>query len=69
MESEAMDNTIAVALISSGGSVIIAATALILNYRLFNSIERRIEVIESDLKTFFRTFAEHDKRISRLEDK
>lgn len=64
-----MDNTVAVALVSAGGSVIIAATALILNYRLFNSLERRIEVIESDLKNFFRTLAEQDKRLSHLEDK
>jgi hypothetical protein len=40
-----------------------------LNFRLFNSLERRIEVIERDLKDFFRTLAEHDKRISKIEDK
>jgi hypothetical protein len=49
--------------------VVTAITALILSYRLFNSLERRIEVIEPDLKQFFRTLAEHDKRISRLDDK
>ena len=47
----------------------VAITALILNFRLFNSLERRIEVIESDLKTFFRDMAEFDKRLSRLENK
>lgn len=64
-----MSDTVTVALISAGGSVVVAVTALLLNFKLFNSLERRIEVIEADLKTFFRTFAEHDKRISRLEDK
>ena len=64
-----MDNTIAVALISAGGSVVVAITALLLNFKLFNSLERRIEVIETDLKQFFRTLAEHDKRLSKLEDK
>jgi len=42
---------------------------LILNFRLFNSLERRIEVIGRDLKDFFRTLAGYDKRISKLEAK
>lgn len=46
-----------------------AITALILNYRGFNSIERRLEIIEKDLKEFFRELSNHDKRISKLEDK
>jgi len=37
-----------VTLISAGGSVAVAVTALVLNFRPFNSLERRIEVIESD---------------------
>jgi len=64
-----MSDTVSVAIISAGGSVAIAITALILNFRLFNSIKRRIEVIESDLKTFFKTQADQDKRISKLEDR
>jgi hypothetical protein len=64
-----MSDTVTVALISASGSVAVAITALILNFRLFSSLERRIEVIETDLKAFFRDLAEHDKRISRLEDK
>ena len=62
-----MSDTVTVALISGGGSVAVAITALILNFRLFNSLERRIEVIERDLKDFFRTLAGYDKRISKLE--
>jgi hypothetical protein len=34
-----MDNTVLVALISSGSSVLVAVTALLLNYRGFASIE------------------------------
>lgn len=64
-----MSDTVTVALISASGSVAVAITALTLNYRLFNSLERRIEVIESDLKQFFKDLADHDKRISHLEDK
>jgi len=62
-----MNQEIAVSLISTSGSVAVAITALVLTFRLFNSLERRIEVIESDLKQFFREVAEHDKRISKLE--
>jgi len=62
-------DTVIVALISSSSAVLVSVTALILNYRLFNSLERRIEVIEKDLKEFFKLLAEHDKRISKLEDK
>lgn len=64
-----MTDTVIVALISSSSAVLVSVTALILNYRLFNSLERRIEVIEKDLKEFFKLLAEHDKRISKLEDK
>ena len=62
-------DTVIVALISAGGSVITAVTALILSFRLFNSLERPIEVIERDLKDFFKTMADYDKRLSKLENK
>lgn len=64
-----MSDTVTVAIISAGGSVAVAITALILNFRLFTSLERRIEVIEADLKQFFKTLADHDKRLSKLEDR
>jgi hypothetical protein len=64
-----MTDTVTVALVSAGGSVAVAITALLLNFRLFNSLERRIELIENDLKQFFRDLADHDKRISKVEDK
>lgn len=64
-----MSDTAMVALISSSGSVAVAVAALFLNFRLFNSLERRIEVIGADLEHFLQDLADHDKRISRLEDK
>jgi 3-methyladenine DNA glycosylase/8-oxoguanine DNA glycosylase len=64
-----VDNTVAVALISGGGSVAVAITALLLNFRLFNSLERRIELIESDLKGFVNKLFELDNRLSRIEEK
>ena len=64
-----MSDTVTVAVVSASGSVAVAVTALILNYRLFNSLERRIEIIEADLKQFFRDLSDHDKRLSKLEDK
>ncbi len=47
-----MDNTIVVALISAGGSVLVAITALSLNYRGFTSIDGRFASLEaqSDMK-------------------
>lgn len=35
----------------------------------FASIERRLDGIQSDLKEFYKELADHDKRISRLEDR
>jgi len=64
-----MTDTVLIALISSGGSVLVGITALVLSYRLFGSLERRIELIEQDLKQFFRTLADQDKRLSILEHK
>ena len=44
------DNTVIVALISSSGSVLVAITALILNYRGFASIDARLNLLQSDMK-------------------
>jgi hypothetical protein len=92
-----MTGTVIVALISAGSSVLVAITALALNYRGFavidarfaalensvngrfaslenrittfeNRIDRRLDAMQADMKEF-RLLAEHDKRISRLEDK
>jgi hypothetical protein len=42
-----MDNTVIVALISAGGSVLVAITALVLNYRGFASIDGRFSSLDA----------------------
>ena len=42
-----MDNTVLVALISAGSSVLVAITALLLNYRGFASIDGRFGVLDA----------------------
>ncbi|MBV9157369.1 MAG: hypothetical protein JO097_13985 [Acidobacteriaceae bacterium] len=49
-----MNAAIITAMISTSGAVVIGITALVLNYRGFVSIERRLEILEGDLKEFFR---------------
>ena len=63
-----MNPNVLVAAINAGGSIAIGITALVLAYRGLNSIERRLEVIESDLKMFYRDLAGLEKRVSKLED-
>lgn len=67
-----LTDTVMVALISAGGSVLVAITALILNYRgsasidsrfasvdgRFASIERRLDAMQADLKEFYRLLAD-----------
>ncbi len=47
-----MDNTVIVALISAGGSVLVAITALVLNYRGFASIDGRFASLEARMFSF-----------------
>jgi hypothetical protein len=64
-----LSDTVTVALISSSSSVAVAITALILSYRLFNSLERRIDRIEDKLDLLTGKVAEVDNRLTRVEDK
>ncbi len=63
-----MTETVTVALVTAGSSVLIAVTALLLNYRGFNSLERRLEVLEHDVKEFFKLVSRFDTEIARLKD-
>lgn len=63
-----MTDTVIVGLISAGGSVAVAITALILNFRLFNSLERRIGQLEADNKEFFKWFGRLEADIGRIKD-
>ena len=79
----AMDNTIIVALISSGGSVLIAVTALLLNYRgfaaidgrfssidaRFSSIERRLDMMQIDMKELNKTMTALEIDVALVKDK
>jgi hypothetical protein len=47
-----MDNNIATALISGGGSVLVAITALILNYRGFAALDGRFGSLEARMTSF-----------------
>jgi biopolymer transport protein ExbB/TolQ len=71
-----MNPNVLIAAIATAGSVVVAITALLLNYRMverierwFSSLERRLEVIESDLKEFFKILSGHAVDIGRLKDK
>jgi len=64
-----MNPNVLIAAIAAGGTIAVAITALLLNYRGFNSLERRLEIIETDLKEFFRQLARHETDIARLKDK
>ena len=64
-----MNPNVLVAAITAGNSLAVAITALALNHRGFIAIERRLDVIEADLKEFFKVLARHDTEIARLKDK
>lgn len=62
-----MSETVIVALISAGGSVAIGITALVLNVRMFTSLERRIERLEAKFDILLEKIADLDKRLTLLE--
>jgi hypothetical protein len=67
-EGPPVSDTVIVALISAGGSVAVAITALILNVRLFGSLDRRMERLEEDNKEFFKWFGRLESDIGRIKD-
>jgi hypothetical protein len=75
-----MTDSISVALISSGASVLVAITALILNYRGFASIDARLLALEgrvdarlnlmqSDMKDLNKTMTALEIDVALLKDK
>jgi hypothetical protein len=78
-----MDSNVLTAAISAGAAVVTAAIALIVNNRGFamlgdriNDQSKRIDDtntrlgrVEADLKDFFKTQADFDRRLARIEDK
>jgi hypothetical protein len=64
-----MDNSVIVALISSGGTALVAVTALLLNYRGFASIDARMNLMQSDMKDLNRTMTAVEIDFALLKDK
>jgi hypothetical protein len=64
-----MDNSVSVALISSGGTALVAITALLLNYRGFASIDARMNLMQSDMKDLNRTMTAVEIDVALLKDK
>jgi len=69
-----MSETVIVALISTSGSVLVAITALLLNYygfqlisRRIDSLERRLELLEAKVEVLAGRIADLDKRLTLLE--
>jgi hypothetical protein len=64
-----MDNSVIVALISSGGTALVALTALLLNYHGFASIDARMNLMQSDMKDLNRTMTAVEIDFALLKDK
>lgn len=71
-----MSDSIVVALISAGGSVLIAVTALVLNYRGFSAIDSRfasmdarLNLMQSDMKDLNKTMTAIEIDVALLKDK
>ena len=75
-----MDNTVIVALISASGSVLVAITALALNYRGFASLDTRMTSLEArvdgrfnsmqaDMKDLNKTMTAVEIDVALLKDK
>ena len=61
-------SAIVTSIATAGSTAGVAITAIVLNNKRFESLERRLESIERDLKEFFKAEAEHDREIARLKD-
>lgn len=62
-----MDNTVLVALISAGSSVLIAVTALLLNYRGFTAIDGRFASLDGRFASIEGRFTALDARLNLLQ--
>lgn len=64
-----MTNEVLVALISAGGSVLVAVTALLLNYRGFASLDARMNLMQSDMKDLNKTMTAIEVDVALLKDR
>jgi hypothetical protein len=63
-----LSETVLVSLISSSSAALVAIAALVLNYRGFTSIERRLERLEDRMNTLGEKLNDLDKRLTRVEE-
>jgi hypothetical protein len=65
----AMSDAVIVSLVNASGAVVVllGVIALLLNFRLFKSLARRIRRIEQELDLIRNYLVTHDKEIARLE--
>ncbi len=64
-----MSDNVLIAIIGESTTFLTALASLLLVYRGFSSIERRLEVIEGDLKQFYKDLTRHESEISSLKDR
>ena len=64
-----MSETVTVALITAGGSVLVAVTALILNYRGFQSIDGRLNLMQTDMKDLNKAMTALEVDVALLKDR
>ena len=64
-----MSDNVLIAIIGGSGTLLVALASLLLVYRGFNSIERRLEVIGGDIKQFFRDTARIEAEIGILKER
>jgi hypothetical protein len=64
-----MSDNVLIAIIGGSTTFLTALASLLLVYRGFSSIERRLEVIEGDLKQFFQVQSRHDAEINILKER
>jgi hypothetical protein len=62
-----LDNNVATALISSGGSVLVAITALVLSHRGFASIDARLASLDGRFASIDGRFASIERRLDMLQ--
>jgi len=71
-----MDNSVLIALIGASSSCLVAITALVLNYRGFTSIdgrfasiERRLDMMQTDMKDLNKTMTALEINVALLKGK
>jgi hypothetical protein len=66
-EGNEVDNTVIIALITSSSSVLVAITALLLNYRGFTAIDGRMAAMEARMAGMEARMSSMENRIGSLD--